>query len=316
MLKRKMAAAWLAVIMMLSGCASVGNDVTGKNIPDINPRAESANKDTSNVRLYYSYKGEQLLAGETRSIDVPVSQKREQAVVEALIAGPSADRSELTGLFWDGVTLVSVENNADNLFVTLSEEFITTDPPTSALEEYTALNRKMLAIYSIVDTITEMGTYSRVQINVQRKDGSQRIMRSEAGFKGEDKALDPLYWDGDLILTPEKTLAKALDLYSKKNWTELYNYTAYTDVDGTVKPDSEDFSAALGETGSNGLDSFEPKGVNVSNDGQTAVVLLNYTIKTRNGDVERTMVPVIMVNEGELWKVSYSSINNVLINVG
>ncbi len=312
--KRRIIAVLMAFIMVLSGCAAAGE--TDKNTPDINPKAEAANKDTSKVRLYYSYKGEMLLAGETRSIDVPVSQKREEAVIRALIAGPSSDRSELTGLFWEGVTLVGVENNADVLFVTLSEEFVTTNPPVAALEENTALDRKMLAIYSIVNTITEMGTYSSVQISVQRKNGSQRIMRSEAGFDGEDKALDQQYWNGDLILTPEKTLKQALDAYSKKNWAELYNYTAYTNTDGTVKPDTDDFSAALNEVGSNDLDSFEPKGVNVMSDGQSAVVMLNYTIKTRNGDIERTMVPVILVLEDELWKISYSSIVNVLINVG
>ncbi len=314
--KRRIIAALMAFILVLSGCAAAGQGAADKNTPDINPKAEAANKDTSKVRLYYSYKGEMLLAGETRSIDVPVSQKREEAVIRALIAGPSADRSELAGLFWEGVTLVGVENNADVLFVTLSEEFVTTDPPMTALDESSAKDRKMVAIYSIVNTITEMGTYSGVQINVQRKNGSQRIMRSEAGFGGEDKALDSQYWNGDLILTPEKTLIQALDAYSKKNWAELYNYTAYTNIDGTVKPDSEDFSAALAETGSNDLDSFEPKGVNVMSDGQSAVVLLNYTIKTRNGDIERPMVPVILVLENELWKVSYSSIVNVLINVG
>lgn len=316
MRKRRIAAALMALILALSGCAAAGDGATNKNTPDINPKAEAANKDMSKVRLYYSYKGEMLLAGETRSIDVPVSQKREEAVVRALIQGPSAERSELAGLFWEGVTLVNVENNDDVLFVTLSEEFVTTNPSVPALAGNTALDRKMLAIYSIVNTITEMGTYSSVQISVQRKNGSQRIMRSEAGFDGEDKALDPLSWNVDLILTPEKTLKQALDAYAKKNWTELYNYTAYTNIDGTVKPDSEDFSAALNEVGSNDLDSFEPKGVNVMSDGQSAVVMLNYTIKTRNGDIERTMVPVILVLEDELWKVSYSSIVNVLINVG
>lgn len=314
MAKKRFTALLLACALALSGCAPAGVE-PGRHTPDINPKAESANKDTSKVTLYYSYKGEQLLAGETRSIDVPVSQKREEAVVRALIGGPSIDRSELVGLFWSGVRLVSVENNEDILFVTLSEEFVSTEPTTTVLDEGTVMDRKKLAIYSIVDTITEMGTYSCVQINVQRKNGSQSIMRSEAGFSGEDKALDSLTWNGDLILTPQKTLEEALDAYSKKDWTELYSYTAYTGLDGTVKPDSDDFLAALAETG-NVLDTYLPMGVNVSADGQSAVVMLNYTIKTRNGNIDRSMIPVILVREQEIWKLSYSSVVNVLINVG
>ena len=315
MVKKRMTASLMALVLLLSGCAAAGGDTTGKNIPDINPKAESANKDTSRVTLYYAYKGEQLLAGETRSVDVPVSQKREDAVVRALIDGPSAERSDLAGLFWDGVTLVSVDNNEDILFVTLSEEFLTTDPPAPALNEISATERRILAIYSIANTITEMGKYSRVQINVQRNNNSNGIMQSEVGISSEDKLLDALTWNGDLILTPEKTLERALDSYYKKNWAQLYSYTAYSDIDGTLKPDSDDFSAELNETDYQ-LDSFLPMGVNVSSDGQSAVVLLNYKIKTRNGDIERTMIPVIMVREEELWKVSYSSIVNVLINVG
>ncbi len=315
MVKNRMTAALMALVLILSGCAAAGGEATGKNIPDINPKAESANKDTSRVTLYYAYKGEQLLAGETRSVDVPVSQKREEAVIRALINGPSAERSDLAGLFWDGVTLVSVDNNEDYLFVTLSEEFLTTDPPPSTLNETSSTERRLLAIYSIADTITEMGKYSRVQINVQRNNNSNGIMQSEVGISSEDKLLDALTWNGDYILTPEKTLERALDSYYKKNWAQLYSYTAYTDIDGTVKPDSDDFSAELNETDYQ-LDSFLPMGVNVSSDGQSAVVMLNYKIKTRNGDIERTMIPVIMVREEELWKVSYSSIVNVLINVG
>lgn len=314
MQRMKMAAALLVLILTLSGCAAAQNEA--QNTPDINPKAESANKDTSNVTLYYSYNGEQLLTGETRSIEVPVGQKREEAVVRALINGPSPDRSKLAGLFWDGVTLVSVENNEDILFVTLSEEFVTTEPAASVLGESTVADRKKLAIYSIVNTITEMGTYSRVQINVEQKSGSQRITRSEAGFDSTQTLLDSQAWNGDLILTPGKTLEEALDSYSKKDWTALYSYTAYTNLDGTVKPDSDDFSAALAETTGNVLDTYKESGLNVSSDGQTAVVMLDYTIKTRNGDINRTMIPVVLVREEELWKLSYSSIVNVLINVG
>ena len=85
--------------------------------------------------------------------------------------------------------------------------------------------------------------------------------------------------------------------------------------DGTVKPDSDVFTAALAETG-NVLDSYKPIGVNVASDGQSAVVILDYTIKTRNGDIDRTKIPVVLVREEEIWKLSYSSVINVLINVG
>ncbi len=311
----KIVAFFLVLIMALSGCAAMNNEEPEKNTPDINPKAESANKDTSKVTLYYSYKGQQLLAGETRSIDVPVSEKLEKAVIRALIDGPSADRSQLVGLFWDDVELVDVKDNEDILFVTLSEEFITTQPETPVLGEGTVADRKKLAIYSIVNTITEMGTYSSVQFYVESSGGTMGITKSDAGFGDSQDRLDPQRWENEHILTPENTLKEALDSYNKKDWTELFDYTAYMNPDGTVKPDSDVFTAALAETG-NVLDSYKPIGVNVASDGQSAVVILDYTIKTRNGDIDRTKIPVVLVREEEIWKLSYSSVINVLINVG
>jgi len=323
MSKMKIIAVLLVLIMAVSGCAAVQNEAPAKNTPDINPKAESANKDTSKVTLYYSYKGQQLLACETRSIDVPVSEKPEKAVIRALIDGPSADRSQLVGLFWDDVQLVNVKDNEEILFVTLSEEFVATEPETPVLGEGTAADRKKLAIYSIVNTIIEMGTYSSVQFYIETGSGTQRITKSGAGFEDSQELLPseplpPLSWEDKYILTPENTLKEALDSYNKKNWTELYDYTAYMNPDGTVKPDSDDFTAALAESGNagNALDSINPIGVNVASDGQTAVVVLDYTIKTRNGDIEKTKSPVILVREEEIWKISYSSVVNLLINVG
>ncbi len=315
MSKMKIIAVLLVLIMAVSGCAAMQNNAPEKNTPDINPKAESANKDTSMVTLYYSYKGQQLLAGETRSIDVPVSEKLENAVIRALVDGPSADRNQLVGLFWDGVELVNVKNNNDILFVTLSEEFVSTDPATPVLGEGTVADRKKLAIYSIVNTITEMGTYSSVQFYVESSGGTMGILKSEAGFGDSEERLAPQSWDNQYILTPEKTVEEALDSYNKKDWMELYDYTAYMNPDGTVKPDSDDFTAALGETG-NSLDSYKPVGVNVASDGQSAVVILDYTIKTPNGDIARPKVPIKLVREEEIWKISYSSVVNVLINVG
>ncbi len=321
MAKLKTIAWMLILVLAITGCAAAPKDATEANLPDINPKAESANKDTKDVTLYFSYNGEQLLAGETRPIEVSVSEKLEAAVINALIAGPSSDRDELVGLFWDGVSLVNIESNADILFVTLSDSFVTTEPKTTVLDEGTVQDRKRLAIYSIVNTITEIGTYSSVQIFIDKPEGAQRITLSEAGFgSGTNDKLEPLPWTASLstneslILTPENTLKEALDSYSKKNWERLYDFTAYSNTDGSVKPDMDDFYAALAETG-NVLNTFSITGVNVAYDGQSAIVLLSYSINTRQGElIAGSSVPVVLVREEEIWKLSYTSLANVLMN--
>lgn len=308
----------LIIVFTVSGCGVKRSDKINLNVPDINPKAEAANKDTSNVTLYFSYDGENLLAGETRAIDVPVSETLEVAVVNALISGPSAGRDELRGLFWEGVELKNLSTRDDIIFITFNESFLSNIPEDEiTLDEKTAGDQKKLAIYSIVNTLTEMGKYSRVQIEVARDGGSSgRITRSEAGFKGNEYSyLEPLAREGSLILTPEITLKQALDSFAKKDWNRLYTFTAHAEPDGTIKPDMNDFSEALAAKGYL-LMEFEVLDSNVSYDGQSVVVMLDYSLKTKEGDIiPRYTIPVMLIREDDIWKLSYSSLVNILINV-
>ncbi len=299
MKKRRVIAILMVLVAMAAAGCTAGSDALQGNVPDINPNAQAANKDTANVTLYFSYKGENLLAGETRAIDVPVSDTLETAVVNALIEGPNSD--ELMGLFWSGVELVGVDANEDHVFITLSEEFITSQPEQELELDGLELDKqKRLAIYSIVNTIIEMGRYSRVQIYVAQEVGvGQRITLNDAGFGTSNNPLEPLERDPSIILTPTNTLLQALGSFAKKDWTRLYAFTAMTNIDGTSKPDLGDFSEALAAKG-NVLESFSVVDQNVSSDGQSAVVMLNYTLKTREEDI---------------WKLTYSSIVTVLMNV-
>jgi hypothetical protein len=313
-----MIAILLICAVLLPGCAAKPPAVS-MNTPDINPKAEAANKDTVDVALYFCYRGERLLAAETRTIEVPVSTTLENAVVSALIAGPSAGLNELSRLFWDGVRLTDIDSNGGILFVTLNEQFVSTQPAEDklALESASVPEQKLLAIQSIAATIVEMGTYSSVQFQVDRGSGiSERITQTEAGrSETSTEALEPLGRDRDLVLTPQNTLKQALDAFKKKDWTRLYNFTAYKSPDGTQKPDSDAFSQTLSETG-NSLETYSVLDSNVSYDGQTAVVMINCAIKAREGDMtERTNIPVVLVRESYIWKVSYISVLKILVKV-
>jgi hypothetical protein len=303
----------LIITAFTAGCTQ-NTEVPEGNVPDINPNAEAANKDTTDVMLYFSYHGEDLLAGETRSIDVPISDTLEKAVVKALVDGPVSD--ELTGLFWQGVELVGIDENANHVFVTLSQEFITTEPEQELIDGMTADEQKKLAIYSIVNTIVEMGVYSRVQIYVANENGiNQRITHKQAGWSDDNDYLDPLGRDSSLILTPENTIVQALTSFKNKDWSRLYTFTAKSDIDGTSKPLISDFSSALAKEG-NVLESFEAIDSNVASSGQSAVVMINYSLKTREGTIiEEDNIPIILVREKNIWKLTYSSLVNLLINV-
>jgi len=170
----------------------------------------------------------------------------------------------------------------------------------------------------VVNTIVEMGTYSRVQIYIDRQDAgaAQRITRREAGWEdNSDDRLDPLGRMSELILTPQNTLIEALGSFEKKNWGRLYNFIAYTNPDGTLKPDTETFAEVLDK--GNVLESFSVTDSSVSSDGQEATVMLNYSIKTREGEtLSRPNIPVKLVREEDIWKLTYTSLVKVLVNAG
>ncbi len=85
--------------------------------------------------------------------------------------------------------------------------------------------------------------------------------------------------------------------------------------DGSIKPEIGDFPKrslppAMSE-------SFNVTDASVAYNGQTVVVMLDYTIRAREGDaITRTNIPVVLVREDEIWKFTYASLVDVLINVG
>jgi hypothetical protein len=45
--------------------------------------------------------------------------------------------------------------------------------------------------------------------------------------------------------------------------------------------------------------------------------MLDYSMKTREGDlITRSNIPVVLVREEDIWKFSYTSLVDVLINAG
>ena len=125
--------------------------------------------------------------------------------------------------------------------------------------------------------------------------------------------LDPLGRDGDIILTPANTLKVLLEAFEKKDWQQVYTFVAEGDVNGEGRPEAvEDFIALV--TGKDvTLEAFSVLDQSISADGQTVLVMMNYTMVTKDGDAPpSTNFPVILIKENDLWKVSYASFKQML----
>lgn len=191
------------------------------------------------VALYFRYYDEPYLACEWRTISRTQSQSYEQALLDALVAGPSGSIPELTPLFPPGTRVLSTTVNGHMLYVTLSREIMDTymDEPAD-WQEYDAWFResplrRRLCMQSIVATITENCDIDQVQILVEQTDsisGSLRLRQNYFLDDSEDSVLaGPMVRDSSLLLGVDNSISYILQLFSEHNWASLYRFLASSD---------------------------------------------------------------------------------------
>jgi hypothetical protein len=241
------------------------------------------------------------------SIEANQHQKPEYFAIKALIAGPSGTRSEAKGCFGGQTSLVSVDDNGDYLYVTLSSGSLLDTKAADA--EQTRTNRR-LALYSIVNTVCEMGSYRAVQIFISSEDGARRPSAFEMGISQVDdgSALGPLTRSTELILTPSNCAKQALKHYSALQWSKLYCYLS----DGS---DAQKKLPILEEM----INEFEYKGLILSEfsaeenytlsvDGKSAIVQITLKVRTQNSaQYSVESFPLELVQKNSCWYVCYES---------
>ena len=312
----------LALGLITNACNIIPSISTAdEETTDINPLPEAANTVGKEVTLYFKYAEENMLAGETRIIDVPVNERTEMAVLEEVFKGPSQDNPELNSVIPENATIIDLTESGEYLFVTLSKEFITesdlamVDKADAAA--YEAAKQDMnLAIYSIVDTLIELGGFSRVQILVDTNDSGrgERISMADIGEDStETGTLEPLGWNGTLVMTPENTVLLLMDALAKRDYTTLYALIAYSDTDGTSKPSREDFISNL-STQSSTMEEYRVLDDVVSSDANSVIVAVSFSMQSQDGDVTvKDNIILQLVRERDLWKVEYTSFEEVFL---
>lgn len=306
-------AAILIVLVIYIGCEQTPKEEPQDAPLQINPVSEAVGKDKTSTRLYFGYSYgtaiEKLLVGEIRKIDVPVNESAEPSIINELIMGPSATRVDFVPLINPATKVINVEAQGQYLFVTLSSDFLKPLSEQAEQEsEESASNektRKYLAVYSIVNTIVEQGTYSRVIILVDENGVARRLTQQEAGLESEDMA-EPFERNGEIELNGRNTMREILTAIEKKDWSRLYGYIAYKNAYGQDKPSQEEFinevvAAKLSLSNHEVIDSVS------ASDGLTDVIMINYDLKLQDGE-PRTLanIPVRLTQENDVWKMSYN----------
>lgn len=319
----------MAVLMLLGGCSL--DPLSGRLTtpePDsptyqpVSPNAENAAHDDMTVNLYFEFQQSGMLSTESRAVETTTDERREKAVIDELISGPSAQNSELTSIISPDATVISVTDSDGVLMVTLSSEFL--DAPVDAPADWQSdaywaeevPRRRYLALQSIVCAITDLGEYDAVQIMIDR-DGDhtgERVERSYFyyGTAASDTSLmDVTYRDESLVLTPRNTVGAALGYVQIKDWEGLYTLLAQSDVNGD-RPAFDSFASDM-RARAYTLTQYQVGDAMVSGDGCTATVCVDAQFSFRNSNARDVgAFPLRLVREGEVWKVTYASLNALL----
>ncbi len=121
------------------------------------------------VTLYFSDSQAMYVVGEKRDIEVPKGTPPEEQVIYELIAGPRTD--DLWSAIPDGTRLISAGTKNGLCTVDFSKEFVENSPGGTASER--------MAIYSIVNTLTELEGIQQVQFLIE---GEKREIYTHAVF--------------------------------------------------------------------------------------------------------------------------------------
>lgn len=301
-MKRLLALLLLVTVILSCGCTAGYLDKTeGDSIPPV--QDSSISTASTIMPLYFRYYNEPMLVRYSLNVEITNHEEPEFYALSALMSETFGERPEITYCFKGNTKLVSVESDGQYLYVTLSDGFYT--DTKGATEEETLKNR-YIAIYSIVNTVCEMGNHSWVQLYIEQNGTALRpdsYLVGIAKSKEESTPLGPLSRNTELILTPSNVAQAALDHYSKTQWSKLYLYLAGDSLP-LVEEVAEDFDYLnLIMTEFSVEDNYT-----VSDDYKTATVQVSFKIRSKNTSYEVENVPLELVYRSRTWFVLYESL--------
>lgn len=328
----------LLLSLELTGCYDViylnEQSDTAATTEPISPYNENSKTKTINAVCYYAYNetedssGQEYLVSEVHSIDYS-SGNYEKALLNELVIGPDQKSKDITSVIPKGTTFKIISKEEDRFIaVILSSKFLT--PPSTYPTDWASrsdyverFNRvKRLAVYSIVDTLTESGKYDRVQILIDYDDtGIGRIpAKGEMGFTdggNQYELLEAMYRTTNIIFTPENATKTIMYYLKNKSYANLYEMTALVDLDGNKKPTQEEFIKTLENLKINVAD-YDATNGSTAPDGSTSTVLLKGEITIGVGTAKKTKyfenTTLRLIEEDGIWKIQYNDLINYLTN--
>lgn len=126
---------------------------------DINLEDDVESPEAKDVVLYFASKDKKMLIKEQRTIRITDKQPIEQYIVNELIKGP--ENKDAGPVLTSDTTLVSAETTDGTCFVNFKSNFV--DRNTGGED------KELLAVYSIVNALTELENVQNVQFLIEGK---------------------------------------------------------------------------------------------------------------------------------------------------
>ena len=276
--------------------------------------ADDSNMTELQATLYFRYQDEPLLAAETRVLSVRRDQRPEQAILHALLEGPSTGNADLRRLIPTDVIVEGISSREQVLFITFNDAFMDDGiPDTWASDDAWKVEAPLireLITQSIAASITESYPYAGVQLLVHRENEVQTSLRLNNAYflDGSMGLSEPVLRDESLLLTPQTTVKTLLEAWYQKDLERMYKYVAQAE-----KPTFSSFVDALNAAPSPEV--FTVSGGSVYADGQTAVVTVYLRLLYQAEDEELISYPLQLIRENDVWKVTYKRLAALMLGL-
>lgn len=309
------------LLFSITGCAGFMPEATPLTTqePDIiEPMEEvviSPERQSTEVELtlYFKHEFVDMLVPGSRLVQME-NQTLEELVVEEVLKGPA--KFGRVCVMPPNVKLMDVIRKDDTVFVNLNEAFkgtldIRTLQGKQNIQDEHLPNLqaeiKRLAVYSIVNSLTEIPGVQQVKILVNNRSvtydeiGLALLVPSVPNVT-PDSLLIPLTRNSNLNLTPASTVNEFfLSLAAPFDWNRAYSLLATTNADGTARPPVETFEQMHTSYISEIV--FEVREEEIRHDG-TAFVTANFTVAYTSGEFrEKVNYNLRVVNEDGVWRL-------------
>lgn len=269
--------------------------------------------------LYFRYRNTPYLAREVRELSVSRTLPDELALVNALLEGPGSLSPHLSPLFPSGTKALSTAVEGETLFITFNDRLMSRYADEAVLfsTDYSqgeGLLRRRLAMAGLVNTLTESGLFSRIQVLVRQESYVTSSMRlSNRYYLLDDDSLPPpLHRQETYILTPQASADIFLDGWQKGDLVSGLKMVRGSDGRSLAAIPSEYELRQMMEQAPR-LADFSVTAGSTSLDGQSAVVSLSLSLLKDDGG-ERLIDnrPLRLILREGIYTIPYEAFEGLL----